>query len=232
MATRRLLLALLFSVTCPVAWAQNPAGAEFQVNSSITGKQYFPSVASDANGNFVVAWESSGQDGSGYGVFGQRFNAAGLPQGSEFQVSSFTTGNQYRPAVASDANGNFVVAWTSYSQDGSGSGIFGQRFDASGLPQGGEFQVNSYTTNSQWAPAVASDANGNFVVVWHSHVQDGSYLGVFGQRFNASGFSQGGEFQINSYTTSDQAFPSVASDTNGNFVVVWESYGRRARGGT
>jgi hypothetical protein len=26
---------------------------------------------------FVVAWESLGQDGSGYGVFGQRFNFAG-----------------------------------------------------------------------------------------------------------------------------------------------------------
>jgi len=226
MATRRLLLALLFPVASSAAWAQGPAGAEFQVNSYITGNQYLPAVASDANGNFVVVWGSSGQDGSGNGVFGRRFNAAGLPQGSEFQVSSFSTGNQYRPAAVSAANGSFVVVWSSDSQDGSGWGIFGQRFDASGLPQGAEFQVNSYTTYSQWAPAVASDANGNFVVVWHSHFQDGSYLGVFGQRFDASGLPQGSEFQINSYTTRDQAFPSVASDTNGNFVVSWESDGQ------
>ena len=117
---------------------------------------------------------SYGQDGSGFGVFGQRFNAAGLPQGSEFQVNSYTTGSQGCPAVASDASGNFVVVWTSSGQDGSGYGVFGQRFDASGLPQGSEFQVNSYTTGYQSYPAVASDANGNFVVVWESYGQDGS----------------------------------------------------------
>ena len=87
MADRLLLLALLLSITCPAAWAQDPAGAEFQVNSYTTGYQGFPAVASDENGNFVVAW-SSGQDGSGFGVFGQRFSAAGLPQGGEFQVNS------------------------------------------------------------------------------------------------------------------------------------------------
>jgi hypothetical protein len=43
-------------------------------------------------------------------------------------VNSYTTSGQQWPKVASDANGNFVVAWTSYGQDGSYSGIFGQRF--------------------------------------------------------------------------------------------------------
>ena len=30
-------------------------------------------MAADAAGNFVVVWQSDGQDGSGYGVFGQRY---------------------------------------------------------------------------------------------------------------------------------------------------------------
>jgi hypothetical protein len=33
-------------------------------------------VASDASGNLVVVWESSNQDGSDNGVFGQRYSAA------------------------------------------------------------------------------------------------------------------------------------------------------------
>ena len=32
------------------------------------------------------------------------------------------------------------------------------------------------------------------------------------------------EFRVNTYTTSQQAFPSLAIDSSGNFVVVWQSY--------
>jgi len=201
-----------------------PQGGEFRVNSYTTSSQRRPSVASDANGNFVVVWSSYGQDGSGTGVFGQRYDSAGAPQGGEFQVNSFTTSNQLYPSVASDANGNFVVVWQSYGQDGSSRGVFGQRYDSAGAPLGGEFRVNSYTTSSQVRPSAASDANGNFVVVWDSYVQDGSTDGIFGQRYDSAGAPQGGEFRVNSYTTSSQLRPSAASDGNGNFVVVWTSY--------
>jgi hypothetical protein len=232
MADRRLFLALLLSVTGAAAWAQLPAGAEFQVNSYTTYTQAWPSVASDANGNFVVVWESSPQDGNGTGVFGQRFNASGLPQGSEFQVNSYTTGFQGNPAVASDPSGTFVVVWTSYPQDGSSTGVFGRRFTASGVPEGSEFQANSHTTGFQEKPKVASDASGNFVVVWHNTGgQDGSYSGVFGQRFDAAGLPQGSEFQVNSYTTSYQRRPAVAWTVNGEFVVAWHSNSQDGDGG-
>ena len=128
MADRLLRVAVLLSLTCPAAWGQDPAGSEFQVNSYTTDYQRSPSVALDANGNFVVAWQSYGQDGSSYGVFGQRFNATGVPQGSEFQVNSYTTSAQRGPCVASAANGNFVVVWDSNGQDGSDFVVFGQRY--------------------------------------------------------------------------------------------------------
>ncbi len=199
-----------------------PQGSEFQVNPPTSNLQSGPEVASAANGDFVVVWYRLGQDGSNWGVFGQRLDASGLPRGSEFQVNSFTTGIQFGPAVASDPNGNFVVTWFSDGQDGSGFGVFGQRFDASGVPQGSEFQVNSYTAGTQYEPKVASDANGNFVVAWQSNGQDGSGWGVFGRRFNAAGVPQGSEFQVNTFTTSTQSLPKVASAANGNFVVVWQ----------
>jgi hypothetical protein len=217
------LLACVFSTPPTAVWAQLAAGSEFQVNTYSTNAQYSPAVTSDANGNFVVVWTSLGQDGSQRGVSGQRFNAAGVPQGVEFQINSYTTSFQDSSVAASDAKGNFVVVWRSYGQDGESFGIFGQRFNASGVPQGIEFQVNSYATLGQYRPAVASDASGNFVVVWVSRPQDGSYYGVFGQRFSSFGARQGGEFQVNSYTTGRQATPSVASDAMGNFVVIWRS---------
>jgi hypothetical protein len=51
-------------------------GTEFRVNTYATSEQRTPSVAMDADGDFVVAWQSLGQDGSSYGVFAQRYGLA------------------------------------------------------------------------------------------------------------------------------------------------------------
>ena len=45
--------------------------------------------------------------------------------------------------------GEFVVVWGSYFQDGSASGVYGQRYDSAGNPEGGEFPVNTHTTSDQ-----------------------------------------------------------------------------------
>ena len=50
-----------------------PVGGEFRVNTYTTGDQHYPSVATDADGDFVVGWSSSSQDGSGWGVYAQRY---------------------------------------------------------------------------------------------------------------------------------------------------------------
>jgi large repetitive protein len=83
------------------------------------------------------------------------------PAGPEFQVNTYTTSHQNDPVVAENESGSFVVVWSSNSQDGDGQGIFGQRFDSAGSPQGSEFQVNSYTTSNQTYPAVAVDDSGS-----------------------------------------------------------------------
>ena len=137
-------------------------------------------------GDFVVAWRDQGaQDGDSSGIFGQRFTSDGTPQGSEFQVNTYTTSNQGRTSVAGvGTTGDFVVTWFSSGQDGSGYGVFGQRFASDGTPQGSEFQVNSHTASTQTAPSVAElGTAGDFVVAWHSAFQDGYQDGVFGQRF-------------------------------------------------
>src|SRR6187401_2650265 len=87
--------------------------------------------------------------------------------GSEFQVNTYTPDYQRRPAVASEDNGDFVVVWQSAGQDGSGLGVFGQRFSSAGSRLGAEFQANLQIIDDQWAPSVAMDSDGDFVVVWH-----------------------------------------------------------------
>jgi hypothetical protein len=81
------------------------------------------------NGDFVIVWESTGQDMVGTtGIFGQRFDATGKKVGGEYPINVYTTSYQERPFIAVFPNGAYVVAWNSYGQDGDVSGIFGRIF--------------------------------------------------------------------------------------------------------
>jgi hypothetical protein len=218
MRFQRHLFAVLLLVPS-AAWPQgNPVGPEFRVNTYTTSNQGFPSVARAGSGDFVVVWNSL-QYGGGNDVFGQRYAGSGVPLGPEFCVNTTTSNEQLFPSVAADSSGNFVVVWQSY-QDGSGYGIFGQRYAATGAPLGAEFRVNTYTTNTQLYPAVAADASGNFVVVWQSYPTFQAH--VAGQRFASSGIPLGPEFRVNTSYPFSGDRPSIASDASGNFVVVWE----------
>jgi len=204
-----------------------PLGPEFRVNTYTTSFQAGPALAFDSAGNFVTVWFGDLQDGSGSGVFAQRFGSGGAPLGAEFRVNTFTFFTQDSPAVASDPGGNFVVVWGSV-QDGWGKGVFGQRYAATGAPLGVEFRVSTFFTMDQTYPAVVTDAAGGFVVVWQSYSQDGSTTGVFGRRYSTAGVPLSAEFRINSHTTNDQSAPAAASDAAGNWVVAWESFGQDA----
>jgi hypothetical protein len=210
---------------------ESPNGPQIEVNDYTSGTQHAPALAMDAQGNFVVVWESSGSGGSdnaGYSIQARRFAASGSALGAQFQVNSYTTSQQRAPAVAMDGGGNFVVVWESIGAtlDSSYSSIQAQRYAANGLPQGAQFQVNSYTTGSQWRPTVAVRPSGDFVVAWMSagsSSSDTDGYSIQARRFAADGSPlPAGQFQVNSRTTGDQEGPSVAVDSLGNFVIVWQ----------
>lgn len=236
---KKVAVLTLMAISLPLAGAlqaqePDPLGDDFQVNSYTPGVQRKPSVAADAQGNFVVVWESrysEGTDINQYSIQAQRFDASGTPLGGQFQVNSYWPDDQRYPAVAADSESNFVVVWQSngsYGNDTSQDSIQAQRYDPTGTPVGGEFQVNTYWTNSQSNPAVAFDPEGNFIVVWGSlgsHGTDTDGGSIQAQRYDSEGNSLGGEFQINSYTPGSDNQPSVATDAQGNFIVAWWASG-------
>jgi hypothetical protein len=191
-------------------------GGEFRVNTYTTDDQRYPSVSRDILGGFVVVWQSDNQQGV-RSVFAQRYGGNGAPIGGEFRVNTFTTSLASSPQVAGDLAGNFVVVW--HQNDGSLYGVFARRFRASGAPAGAEFRVNVVTTNFQFAPLVAVDGSGGFVVVWVN--SDAVSEDVMGRRFDAAGAALSGEFRVNTFTTNNEYSPSVACDASGGFVVTW-----------
>ncbi len=129
--------------------------------------------------------------------------------------------------MAALADGGFVVLWTSERSGGPDSGgtsVQGQRFDAGGMAQDDQFEVNSFAPVNQDSPAVTSLADGSFVAVWNSYGESG-YHDVRGQRYAAGGTPLAGELQINTEPTNTQFLaPSVAALADGGFVVVWQSF--------
>ena len=224
--------ALLAGVAASAAaQTPQPLGPEFLVNTYTTGRQGPSRLAVEPDGDFVVVWTSRGQDGSGYGIFGRRYDADGIPRGAEFRVNTYTTGDQEVATVAVGSDGAFDVVWTS-EQDGSGTSIQGQRYDGLGNPVGGEFQLNTYTSSFQYWPQIARAADGRFVVAWMSHGQDGNVRGIAARRYDAAGNALGSDFVVNTYTLGWQNEAAIASDAAGNFVVVWrdEAAGRDGSG--
>lgn len=164
-------------------------GPEFQVNTYTTNDQREPAIAMDSDGDFVISWQSyQGVDENE--IIAQRFNSAGVTQGSEFQVNTYTTSFQSYISIAMDSNGDFVITWDSYAQDGDETGVFAQRFNSGGVVQGSEFQVNTYTTRDQSRAQVAMDNSGNFVIAWDSRDQDGNLFGMYAKRYNSNGVAQ------------------------------------------
>ncbi|NGX60304.1 MAG: hypothetical protein KR126chlam3_01475 [Chlamydiae bacterium] len=208
----------------PKSLAQQKIGNEFQVNTYTDNNQNNPSVESFSNGHFMVVWVSDGQDGSLDGIFGQLFTGNATKIDNEFQVNTYINNHQNYPSVMSLSNGNLIVTWQSYGQDGfPGYGIFGRLFAVNGSKIGNEFQVNSYAASFQQSSSVTSLSNSNFVVTWQSLNQDSSGFGVYGQIFSANATKIGNEFQVNTYTNAGQELPSVASLNNDSFVVTWQS---------
>ncbi|KPF79313.1 hypothetical protein IP88_02090 [alpha proteobacterium AAP81b] len=208
-------------------------GNDFLVNTGTLYLQTGASLASLAGGGFVVTWEdSSGRpdDEGGYAIRAQRYDSAGNPTGAEFLVNTTTAESQDGPAVTGLADGGFVITWTDYSQsseDFPGGDIKGQVFDADGNTVSGEFLVNAETFYSQGNPAIASLADGGFVVSWidNSAIFDGvSGSDIKARVFDDIGNAASDEFLVNTETVSDQYGPTVTGLADGRFVIGWASF--------
>ena len=104
---------------------------EINVNSTTANVQHQSSVATSADGSFVVSWNSMSQDGNQGGIYARKFDISGNALSTEVQVNETTSLSQDNPAIGM-ADGNVVIAW-----DGNGigddSGTFVRRLSSTGI---------------------------------------------------------------------------------------------------
>ncbi|MBN2581092.1 MAG: trypsin-like serine protease, partial [Pirellulales bacterium] len=235
------------------------AGSVQQVTAGLSAfandQQRYPTVACDADGDFVVTWTNTRNGNAD--VYMRRFDAAGNALSTpDKSVNTYTQDAQQWSSVAMDSLGNYVITWTSYGQEdngqgGMGYGVYAQRYNISGIPLGGEFRVNVTTAGDQMNSNVALADSGHFVIVWQSS-QNGMQFDIVAREYNADGTpaynplstldpnSSTTERVINSTQAGNQCYPDVAiyqgpvdpealnpqTDPDLNqYVVTWQSQG-------
>lgn len=205
-----------------------PLTQETIVNATTADAQRTPVVAG-GDGRFVVAWESLGEDGSGYGIYARRLNGEGQPLGDAFRVNDTTANNQLHPAIAMRADGSFLIAWDGFVSPTQRTETYAKAYDASGNVIIAETQLNTVTAAEQEQPDVAVNPLTNqWLVAWQSKNQVAADSGfdLFARTVapgaTAAAPTLGSERQLNTTTTGDQKSVSIGVSPTGYLAACWE----------
>jgi hypothetical protein len=241
------LAAALSATGMGAANAVTPVGNAVRVNNFTSGHQASPSVARDATGDFVVTWTSLRtyddathtfieQDGSRNGVYARRFHADATPKGKEFRVNDITLSDQSAMDLAMNADGSFVVIWT------SDAALHATRYGADGHVLGPSTRLDENAAIGHPVPIlqaqVALDADGDFAVAWSEYDRESKKKAIVARRFHADGSSVTGAIKVAVAPASlvldstglveleyvpNLSDPHVVSEPDGDFVVSWQS---------
>lgn len=141
------------------------------------------------------------------------------------------------PVVVAMPSGLFLVVWESgclhdcQGQDGSEFGIFARRYEATGVPLGGEFRVNDQVDGNQQDPAACMLPDGRFAIVWAT--ESGLTTDAWDVRlklYGSEGVELTAELAVNEETVGTQWRPRVGLYSDGVAQVVWEHEGTGGNG--
>jgi len=184
------------------------------------------SLAVDGLGNATAVWSfgHGNPDSSDYSdIRARRFSPTGVPISPELVVNTTLRGTQFAPSVAAAPAGDFVVVWQTQFPGSLFRSIFGQRFSKTGKKVGPEFRINEDRVEKDFAPSVAMDAAGNFVVAWESFSQARpDCVQVRARLYRRDGKPAGPEFPVAPGDAACGEAPKVAFGPNGIFAIVWE----------
>lgn len=184
-----------------------PMGTEVALNTTTTGNQRNPAIATLSDGRFIVVWQSA-NDAEIHGRF---VNANGTANGNDIVLS--TLAPWIEPIIVADGLGGFALAWSTTSH------IYFQAFDNTGTPRDSAtiiadapiIPANDFDTYG--AIAVVALDNGQYFVAWESNRR------VLVQRLDSDGTPLAQAFRINTDPV-DQRNPSVLP-IPGAVLVTW-----------
>ncbi len=165
-----------------------------------------PQATTDKNGNSVVTWQE------GDVIRARQVGAGGALGAGPFEVNDIFTSSARQVALDSAASGDFVTTWR---EDRNGSGIRVRRFDEDGNRRGA-LVLPTFSASAN-TPQIAMADSGDFAVTWEDSGN------IFARAYQANGTPKGSAFQVNQTSTGLQRRPSIDANSDGDFVIVWES---------
>ncbi|MBR5244176.1 MAG: trypsin-like serine protease, partial [Thermoguttaceae bacterium] len=206
-----------------------------RANVETENDQQYAAVAMDADGDVVVVWESYGQDGSGWGIFGRRIMANGYSYGYTNTIQTLDFNNdieiegdelkltlehndqlyevQVELSVEMRANAQRI-------QDALlGTGLFTEK----------DIKVevgNSSKITIEFMGAYAASYVNLMEAEWYRGGERRADLSCHVDMDNLG--AVGKEFDVTETTENNQRFASIAMERDGAFVVTWTSWGQDA----
>ncbi len=197
--------------------AGSPVGDDLVIGTASDGYDlHWADVDVNPKGDFVVVWERR-KELERSSIQGRRFSSEGIGLGEEFQADDNPGELTFMPAVHWTPDGGFIAIWDTIE------GGSGQRFSADGSKIGPPFSF--HTTYARGLFNVLDvAASGDFVVSWMEWT-DNTFddTNVFARRFASDATPLSDRFQVNTSTTGQNEWPSVAMERGGEFIVVWNS---------
>jgi hypothetical protein len=146
-------------------------GGNFQINPSIEGSCWDPSVAMQDDGSFFVAWSHGIANEQ---VFGRAFDSLGVPAEQSVTVSSgVDASGSFHPHMSTAPAGRYFCVWTSMIDHESN--LWTRELNANGEPQGNLFKISDAPDPSQLMyPAADVDGRGIGIAVWGDSRDDES----------------------------------------------------------
>ena len=192
---------------------------EYRVNTVKTGRQGSPEVVRLASGALYVLFHS--QETGSFAIHGRKVTTTGSSLGTEFVVNTHaatSTTFKYNPQASVLSGGGFVAAWESNGQDGSGWGIAGQHYSATGAKAGKEFVLNDQTSQDQQYSTLVPLSNSIYVGCWNGAPNDSSHC----RYFDETSGPVGAQFTVPLTTTGKQHRVAAALVDSKNWVAAWK----------
>lgn len=142
--------------------------------------------------------------------------------GTNYPVIGSLPGDQVYPDVALNSKGGYVV-WQDNVTDPIGEGISAMKLDSTLSGSGNIFQVNVTATNDQENARVTLLNNGGAAFVWQGGPDNAQR--VYARFLNASNlWLTTTNISVGYFANGFQDSPAIATLTNGNVVIVWDSF--------
>ncbi len=183
--------------------------------------QSSPVIVSDGAGGAIVAWLDMRVEGYA-DIYAQRVSGAGAPLWTADGVPVVdATGTQSWHDMVSDDAGGAIITWIDF-RGGDHCDIYAQRMSGAGVAQWTADGVALCTaTDDQQVPRIVADGASGAIVTWFDYRTDGQ--DIYAQRIAANGrplWTTNGVAVCTDST--NQAYPTIASDGEAGAVVTWE----------